>query len=434
MKKYGVNHCAPADIGVFMKRAISAFILFAIIISMQACSDPFQHAAIPSDNVQNEQTFNTNTDFDNRFGRVYEGLVETDEVYYWLSVDSGFVYYVEKDGNGAAPLCGKPNCMHELDTDKGNCNANTKKYLPGLSLYDGKLYFVSTDRSNPQYCCALCRMDPDGTNHERVFFIDTSDYAIQRFWIHRGIVFVAAYTNIVKDGVPLVSICLLCGNLNGTGIAPVLERLYPADECGWPLFFMKFYGNTAFFAVSACSPSDSTALNEIYEYDIDSGAVTERYSAAGCDFQMCDLCMDDNKNIYVSSFATCWDRPVCPSVYLLNDDHFERKLDFDDGTEYGRILLFDRIAVAIHTDVSIHGADTVWVRRLNGDTIAKGALSRDFINGRGDLQYGGCDIAVDEGHIYCFYCGWVKDDYSHAFFVRYDISGGSLNEMLLAEQ
>lgn len=96
-----------------------------------------------------------------------------------------------------------------------------------------------------------------------------------------------------------------------------------------------------------------------------------------------------------SSFAICRDRPTCPSVYLLKDDRFEKVIDFEEDIEYGRIFLSDGIAVGIQSDVSVHGADTVWVRRLNGDTIVKGILTRDFIDGRDDLKNGGCDIAAD---------------------------------------
>ena len=421
-----------------MKRLLTVILLISLL-ALSAC---LPHGGEPSSSaaptVSTEasslptayyEAYCPGTDYDDRFAQLYNGFVETENSYYWLSAENAYLYYVEKDGSFSGPLCGKPDCMHS----DASCSANTHKYVPGLSLYDGKLYFIAADGSDPKHVCSLQRMDLDGTNRERLFYIDNSKYAIQKFWVHRGMLFAAAYTSIVENGAPYTDLCLLCGSLEGEGIAPVIEKKYPSSVCGWPMYTAVFYGEKALFGISFSDPDTSTATNAVYEYDIAAGHAEERVCAVGCEFQMCGLYMDDTGDIFVSSYGMCWDRQTAPAVYRLNNGGFEKLFDYADGDEFSRAVLFNDLAVGILADTSIHGADTVWIRRLDGSTVARGKLTRSFLDGHDRLTNGGYDIAADEEHIYCFYSGWLKDEPLYSFFVRYDISEDGISEQLLAE-
>ena len=114
-----------------------------------------------------------------------------------------YVYFFDKNSEKIMPLCNKPDCLHDRETDpekKGGCNA----YLNGLvttgfeakastlQLCDPYLYVcyyadpIEEEDPNSQY--VVYRFSMDGTTKERVW---QTQATVNEFVVHRGHAYVA---------------------------------------------------------------------------------------------------------------------------------------------------------------------------------------------------------------------------------------------------
>lgn len=119
-------------------------------------------------------------------------LIEGEWGYYL--VHSNFIYIIDKQTMKMAPLCNKPNCLHDKETDSNKllqCNA----YLnPGdtfitfqLQYYNGSIYYLNTimnvENSTMHY--ELYKLSADGSTRDKVLTL--TNVKIGAWSIHRGV-------------------------------------------------------------------------------------------------------------------------------------------------------------------------------------------------------------------------------------------------------
>ena len=105
--------------------------------------------------------FDPETDFDNSLGWTFSSgrnIIETADAFYLLPLSS-YIYYGDKATGEYAPLCAKPECLHDEEEFNPSCNAFVGRLsLLSVNYYNGKLYYAKY--TNPDY--TLYRMDLDG--------------------------------------------------------------------------------------------------------------------------------------------------------------------------------------------------------------------------------------------------------------------------------
>lgn len=119
-------------------------------------------------------------------------LIEGEWGYYLVHND--FIYIIDKQTMKIAPLCNKPNCLHDKEMQSNKllqCNA----YLnPGdtfitfqLQYYNGSIYYLNTimnmENANMQY--ELYKLSADGSTRDKVLTLTSG--TIKAWSIHRGV-------------------------------------------------------------------------------------------------------------------------------------------------------------------------------------------------------------------------------------------------------
>lgn len=83
--------------------------------------------------------------FAGNFCRPYTNMAETAETVYFIpgfSTDTDpMLYFLDKQSGQTGVLCNRPECLHQ---DK-DCNAYMGFKVYGLSIYEGRIYWISTD-------------------------------------------------------------------------------------------------------------------------------------------------------------------------------------------------------------------------------------------------------------------------------------------------
>ena len=100
-----------------------------------------------------------------------------------------YVYFYDKASGQYTPLCNKPNCLHDRETDpdkKADCNAYLDDMWSAeypevcLQLSEPYLYaFYSSD----SFGFTLCRLGKDGSLKEEIW---TTQEPVSEFMVHRG--------------------------------------------------------------------------------------------------------------------------------------------------------------------------------------------------------------------------------------------------------
>ena len=113
-------------------------------------------------------------------------MVESEDGYYFMSGNVClFLYYRDKATGATAPVCNKPECMHNDES----CNAYLGR-VTALNYYSGKLFYVIDSAFNKTGSkqTALCEVNLDGGGHKELLTFHQSVY---QFCIHRGYLYYA---------------------------------------------------------------------------------------------------------------------------------------------------------------------------------------------------------------------------------------------------
>lgn len=448
-------------------RIISALLVFVMLFSLAACNkDPQQVTPAHPDNtapsaadtanetavpdptepakatpvpvtadVDFSYTFDPNTDCFAVGSFTLQGLAETEDAYYWRKPFGGFVFYSDKGSGEFGALCGKPDCLHDLSPNNSECNALVGyNPLSSLYVYDGKLYYMSSARTaDGRVLDTVFREELDGSNRKQLFSIDSFEHAFQRFFIHRGKAFFTAETDIVEDGLPKKRLEFFCGELNGDGVHSVFEKTIDG-ELGFS-FSAGFYGDYAFLFVSTYKVSAAMASNSdttLYAYDLKNDKVYLIASQENCEISIWAVYVDTNGEIYV--VPSQMNKFVQAGVYKVVNGEFVKHFEFE-GEEYfgGYSNLGGGFAFSLQADWDLNGADTIWLKDMDGNTVYNGPLTRHFIEGRENVKTDVKDMMMIGNSLLIAYTGWLKDAPDYSILVRYEITENGLTETTLAE-
>ncbi|CVI67652.1 hypothetical protein NDGK_00954 [Clostridiales bacterium CHKCI001] len=165
-------------------------ILCMLVLFLTACG---------SDEVAMEsEEFNLETDFQSEYYDLtmdFHPIVEMENGYYIIV--GYYLYYVDKETMEYTPLCNKPNCLHQEETDETkvmNCNAmfyTNRMVYTSLNYYKQHLYTVAieimTDENGiPERKYVMDKISLDGGEREIIHeFENPVDTAI----VHRGYIY-----------------------------------------------------------------------------------------------------------------------------------------------------------------------------------------------------------------------------------------------------
>ncbi len=193
------------------------------------------------------------------------GFQEANGVYCGNNLGDHYLYYYDAVSGISGVLCSDPSCTHDSYT----CSAYISTGC-SVCYYDGKLYWVGTDRSYSNYC--LWCSDLTGLNREKVKSISFEEvvlaYQPQQYTIHRGrLYFIGLNTNVesMESGyrVSLVSTSL-DDSEEFTAIFDLTTNLPRTPT-------MRFSGNCAYFSWYRWD-EDGAEVLIIEKYDTETGA------------------------------------------------------------------------------------------------------------------------------------------------------------------
>ena len=236
-----------------MRKALAIILLLATLNSLCSCgqsSIPDTIDYIPGQDMQ------------------YFQLTECEKTALMQETENGcyfyhdrFIYYYDNKTGQIDPLCSRPGCLHEKETDlnkKQECCAyldsmryttrKTMLELPvSLMLYKENLYVcyeLSFSAENAgESPCAVVRIACDGSSKDRIYEDNRMMYSM----IHRGYLYYYAieYPIDEKTGEVRVNNCLYRINLEGSIKKELIFKPDPAtpDNMG----YIRGYGNYILF-------------------------------------------------------------------------------------------------------------------------------------------------------------------------------------------
>ena len=157
------------------------FIIFlsAVIVVISGCSQRRDYGT----------QFNPETDCQySYYGSVTSwNKIQSDSGGHYL-LHNDYIYYYSNHTGKLTPLCNKPNCLHDMETDserKQECNA----YAPmennsddlHIQYYDGYIYYFLTDNQSSH----LYRVSKDGQKRDKIMTVDDT-LRVNSWLIHRG--------------------------------------------------------------------------------------------------------------------------------------------------------------------------------------------------------------------------------------------------------
>lgn len=117
--------------------------------------------------------------------RLFPNQAKGAKGYYMLN--GKFIYYIDKEDNIVTPLCNKPNCLHNKETQEEryqSCNGYVDNNgTTGIGYCNGYIYYVICNwETDNQY--QLYRVKEDGSVKEKIYQWDNS--TIKQWIVHRN--------------------------------------------------------------------------------------------------------------------------------------------------------------------------------------------------------------------------------------------------------
>ena len=430
-----------------MKRLFGIILIFALGLSLCACVRNAGHAPspepeteasdLPHDESGDVSAFDPDTDTDNRFILPYYGCVaETDDVYYWLPSNRQYLLYYDKLTGDMEPLCGRPECEHIQGGRNGEPNRACDSYLNAeacsLSLYRGKLYYVSDDSEKggpPWY--SLWRMGPDGTQKEEVLVLEPpEDSRPQTYILHRGMLYSFCFDSIVVAGENRCRARYIVTPIDGESCDYTV--MYERESHYAQLGYMRFIGQYCY--IFNCYTDEETQQNRTSVLRWNS--VTSETELLG-DGPEIGRCYEPWVTRDGEIFAAGEDQ----NIHRLEDGVWEEYIDFsDDDGNFEAKSISDGVMIGLRgpgPDQQILKDYEIWIRRFDGTTLYKGPLPqqwREAIPAADDAQSSLAFIEGGEGSLLAMFSAVWPDPSGVtgrtvcAFLVQYEITPDGLVE------
>lgn len=180
------------------------------------------------------------------------------------------ICYLDKATGIVSPLCGKPECTHDSET----CNAYIASWSYGLSIHDGRLYWVMRHGLKLQiYSVAL-----DGTDRQLVRELDQellpSEALTVRAVFHRGWFYLLGDYNDVSNAEANRHVYAAAWPLDPEGEGAVI--LDEALGRYTPYYDIKCYGDAVYLMVNVASAADR--VFQLFRWSPGTGALETLYN------------------------------------------------------------------------------------------------------------------------------------------------------------
>ena len=379
-----------------MKRStLFAFLSLILIICMLApsCTDvpPADPEALRTQEaiqdrgeqrVTYHEVFDPDRDYDNRFGRGDQSIVETENACYILfnSIASGhnYLYYYDKATGEYGPLCAKPECLH----NDSSCNAMIDGRAGTLSYADGRLYYkVSLDdlRRGEGVAMGSCfSIALDGADRRKEFEMPCEwENDPMCLYYHRGRFYGSSLVSTVKEGVPLRYISVTAWDAETGGYKLICGR----DDCtcyAAPRLF--FFGKYVYFCFDSYRGFEKYAgiksTVELWRWDTEAERlepvyIGEKGAARGCFYT---LWAESQDCIYIAPNLPDPDGPL--AVYRVGDSGLTEAYRFEG--KGGGLSILDGVFQRhyIREDERVFEVELV---DFDGSPIYSGELDMSFI-------------------------------------------------------
>ncbi len=413
-----------------MKRtALIFFLLFALLLTACASGagggkEASSETAAPESSAPEEKQ----EDFDNHFGMSYDALIETEDAYYYNSVNGYYIYYFDKASGERGVLCAKPECIHDEIEQNESCSGFAYTLGKSLNLWDGRLHFVAHSMSDR--CFALYSIGLDGSDRTKDVLLDTSDMDglgnPQRFEYHRGKLYGWSQFDRVIDGVPMFETSVMSFDPE-TGGMQLIFRCYESDiPFMEPVLF--FYGQYVYFVLegSSSGPDGSGfSVIELRRWNIETEELEDVFITREEEPARFGRIWVENEDLiyYIPGGGVHESNAV---VYAIADGKLERLFEFDDF-----YAVFPLCYGAAQVNPFKGTAD---VRRWDGSVVFQGELDVDFTEEIGPGYHTKLIGSVygDEDEFYAVFVVQGEDGQEGNCLVKYDLSAERPEATVLA--
>lgn len=309
-------------------------------------------------------------------------LASYDDNYFGIIRSSRGMYLARNDGSGPVPLCQKEGCDH-TDID---CDARLWWGFTGISAYDGRVYWASTqmDRQQDSILINSCALDGSDLRTEKeIPWERASLYSHDFIRAHRGYMYFAGGV----DGYSGVRVTAEELSENGESLV-IFEKSYEGKYINSNI---QFYANTIYIMINSFNMKDDFHTNnpfhmeyyqtyneefEVYEYDIRTGKTKQ---ICNLNRELIDVFIDAEGNIYhlednpENGFKALW-------KLSTNTKKDEMLYDFsEEDPDYKYFNVVNGYVVATMAD-----SDDICVKDFDGNTTilsikpAKDALLEEY--------------------------------------------------------
>ena len=151
--------------------------------------------------IVNDNKFVDGQDYQYQFSNTWlidDKINKAENGYYFTKGD--FLYFLDEKTMKATPLCNKPDCLHDKETDKealAKCNAHISAFDENIYYNNGFIYYLNRGFDSSEMVTNIVRCSDDGTTKEKLASVKDSRYNI--LIVHRNYLYYSATEYILTD-------------------------------------------------------------------------------------------------------------------------------------------------------------------------------------------------------------------------------------------
>ena len=269
-------------------KMLIAALLAAIIAFSSGCSKQRDYGE--------EYNYETDCQYSYYCGVSFWKIVQSDGDGQYIFRNS-YIYYYNTKEKTMTPLCNKPNCLHDMETDKDRlCDCNAYTPINGINYfiqyYDGYIYCFSASDGEDLGCESLYRLKKDGSKKDKIFTTD-DEMPVVTWLIHRGYLYYATQTHSYGEDGTYTKCMLKSLELSSNMSEKNAKVIFESDEEHdvLSLSYLKAYKNYLCYFLTANEKDSETTDNEsgfkqlylpMYIYNIETGENNEIPVPKGC--------------------------------------------------------------------------------------------------------------------------------------------------------
>ena len=198
-----------------------------------------------------------------------------------------YIYRLDEETQILAPLCNKPNCLHEKETDNNRvpeCNAyismdENKSEITYMNEY---IYTIMQDWKEGELCYGLYKIAEDGSTKERVYQWDGT--VVEGWCLHRNVLYYVEHT-YDENNQEFYAVKEM--KLSGIGkLAPKTVWEPDEDITVFAFGIFKAYGNHLYFNMDGVKTNNVDELtseedwikysyNKTFQYNLQNKTLSE---------------------------------------------------------------------------------------------------------------------------------------------------------------